>query len=129
MGSKLPFAEMNNCYEKHSFLLNETVVAAHTNNIDVSKNISGWKGKYNKKNEIRNNEYLKERNSYLGRRYTFQYPNLLEGKDSQDGTSFILLANESYNVVLHDPKYYLTTYRTLIFPRILKRFKVNFNLS
>ena len=47
MGSKLPFAEMNNCYEKHSFLLNETVVAAHTNNIDVSKNISDWKGKYN----------------------------------------------------------------------------------
>ena len=57
---------------------------------------------------------------YKGKTFTFQYPSLLLGSCSHDGTVFSVNPNATYHVSVHDPNYYLMTVRELVFPRILR---------
>ena len=63
-------------------------------------------------------------NVFAGRCHTFQYPTEVGADFVTDGFIFGLNPNQQYDVLIHDPNFYLLVTNPLVFPRFWLRFVV-----
>ena len=63
-------------------------------------------------------------NIYMGRCHTLQYPTEVGANFLKDGFIFGLNPNQQYDILIHDPNFYLLVTNPVVFPRFWIRFSV-----
>ena len=77
-------------------------------------------------NGVKNSSYWSQNSAivFLGRCYTFQFPESVQADMIGDGFWFGLNSSLTYDIAFHDPNFYLLTSNPLVFPRVLKTLRV-----
>ena len=105
------FLDFNDCFNRNTFNLQETIFHAYFGGKDdLLKNETNW--------------IVNKANIHMGQCNTFQNPVLVK-TEGDDNTKFALNPNISYDIILHDPKFYALLGNPMLFPRIWKHFKAN----
>ena len=59
----------------------------------------------------------------FGKSFTFINPTNLKGINGLDGIYVLLNPNASFNLLVHDPKYFIMTGRQMVFPGIFRLYQ------